>query len=275
MSNLQLQDTAKLQDDSSLNNHRRHGTFHDGHVVAKIHGTDITAFEKWNKVILDGSMFTASKHFDIIPPVNLPTYNTALNLENIIPLSPKQQLDSLVYLFCVGTSGCGSENSQVYDVDYSKWIAPEDLVPFRYQLADNDLGSALRDKYFGRKVIDSANRIAYYFKAFDLAPTFKCQYTDGTPVDENAYISDVSVNIETYVELKMSITKDDCRDFFIANQGINAAKINTISLCTAYPLEYNGHIYYQGIRPLTRLNFPNESLIDLTKGIDITYDIFY
>lgn len=47
MSNLQLQDTAKLQDDSSLNNHRRHGTFHDGHVVAKIHGTDITAFEKW------------------------------------------------------------------------------------------------------------------------------------------------------------------------------------------------------------------------------------
>ena len=80
MSNLQLQDTAKLKDDSSLNNHRRHGTFHDGHVVAKIHGTDITTFEKWNKVILDGSMFTASKHFDITPPVNLPTYNTALNL---------------------------------------------------------------------------------------------------------------------------------------------------------------------------------------------------
>ena len=69
----------------------------------------------------------------------------------------------------------------------------------------------------------------------------------------------------------MPITKDDCRDFFISNQGINASKINTISLCTAFPTVSNGNVYYQGIRPLTRLNFPNESLIDLTKGIQNIY----
>lgn len=247
-----------------------------GVVSAYIAGTNIPLFEKRsNKVICDGSMFTASKHFDIMPPVNLPTYNTALNLEAIIPLSSREQLDSLVCLFCVGTSGCGPEASQVFDVDYTKWIAPEDLVPLRYQLMDNDLTDADREKYFGRKEVPAMNRIAYYFKAFDLDPVFKAQYIDGTPIDENLYISDNTIDVEVFIELKMSITKRDCRDYFYAHSGINDAKVNTISLCTAYPKDYNGHVYYQNIRPLTRLNFSNESLIDQTKGIDIIYDLFY
>lgn len=270
---MHIDDGMRINDECSLGAAKKVGP--RGRVRVFEQGTGKLLLEKWNKVIIDGSMYTASKHFDIIPPVSLPTYNTALNLENIVPLSPKEQLDTLVCLFCVGTSGCGPENSQVYDVDYSKWISPDELVPFRYQLADNDLADSLREKYFGRKEIPSANRVAYYFKGFELQPSFKCQYVDGTPVDENVYVSDNSIDIETYVELKMSITKEDCRDFFIARQGINDAKINTISLCVAYPMDYNGHTYYQGIRPLTRLNFPNESLIDLTKGIDIIYDLFY
>ena len=101
------------------------------------------------------------------------------------------------------------------------------------------------------------------------------QYIDGTPVDGNVYISDNAMDVETYVELNLTVTKDDCREFFEATTGINDAKINTISLLTAVPKEMNGYTYYQGIRPLTKLNFPNESLIDLTKGIDITYHIYY
>ena len=101
------------------------------------------------------------------------------------------------------------------------------------------------------------------------------QYTDGTPIDENIFISDNKMDVETYVELKLTITKEDCREYFDATTGISDAKINTISLLTAVPKEMNGYTYYQGIRPLTKLNFPNESLIDLTKGIDITYHIYY
>ena len=247
-----------------------------GVVSAYVHGTNIPLFEKReNKVIVDGSMFTAMKFFDILPPVNLPTYNTALNLENIVPLTSQEQLDSLVCLFCVGTSGCGPEASQVYDVDYTKWIKPDDMVPLRYQLADNDLSDDDRELYFGRKEIPAMNRIAYYFKAFDIDPIFKAQFIDGTPIDEHLYDSDNVIDVEVFVEMKMSITKRDCRDFFIAHSGINDAKVNTISLCVAYPKEYNGHIYYQGIRALTKLNFPNESLIDQTKGIDIIYDLFF
>ena len=247
-----------------------------GVVSAYVHGTNIPLFEKReNKVIVDGSMFTAMKFFDILPPVNLPTYNTALNLENIVPITSQEQLDSLVCLFCVGTSGCGPEASQVYDVDYTKWIKPEDMVPLRYQLADDDLSDDDRELYFGRKEITAMNRIAYYFKAFDIDPIFKAQFIDGTPIDEHLYDSDNVIDVEVFVEMKMSITKRDCRDYFIAHSGINDAKVNTISLCVGYPKEYNGHVYYQGLRPLTKLNFPNESLIDQTKGIDIIYDLFF
>ena len=73
----------------------------------------------------------------------------------------------------------------------------------------------------------------------------------------------------------MKITKDDFRDYFIATTGINDARINSISLLTAWYKDIDTYRYYQDIRPLTRLNIPNESLIDLRKGIDIDYSLFF
>ena len=131
-----------------------------------------------------------------------------------------------------GIDGCGNEASQVFDVDPSKWIDRDHLIPFRYQNINNDLGDELRDKYFGKKT--SNDKIAYYFKSFDAQPVFKQQYTDGTPIKSNLYDVERRDEIESYVELKMSISKDDMRDYFISNVGIKQAKINSISLCTAW-----------------------------------------
>lgn len=247
-----------------------------GVVSAYVKGTGVPLFERReNKVLVDGSMFTAMKHFNMLPVVNLKDYNTSLGLENVDPLTASEQLNSTVLLFCVGTSGCGPEQSQKYDVNYTKWIKPEDLVPFRFPLKDNDLNDKQRDIYFGRKEVAALNRIAYYFKGFDTTPVMYAQYVDGTPIDENIYISENTNEVEVFVSMKMSITKEDCREFFTATSGINDAKISTISLLTAYAKTYNGHTYYQGVRPLTRLNFSSEPLSDLTKGIDITYDLYY
>lgn len=248
-----------------------------GHVVAYVHGTNIPLFEKDNKIIVSGSTFTAMKHFKGISiPVKTQTYNAALGLDNIVSITDtEERIDQYVYLFALGTSGCGPENSQVYDVDYTKWITAEELVPFKYQLTANDLSADMREKYFGRKAIPAADRIAYYFKAFDIDPVYKQQYIDGTPIDENVYISDNDLDVQSYVEIKMSITNKDCRDYFLATSGINDARVNTISLLTAIPKEVNGYTYYQNIRPLTRLNFPNISLIDEDTAVDIIYQIFY
>lgn len=249
-----------------------------GRCMAYVHGTDIPLWEKAheNKVIVPGSAFTAAKHFaGINVPVKTPTYNTSLGLDEIVSVTDAEERQSFVYLWAVGIGGCGPEDSQVYDVDYTKWIAPSDLIPFRYEIANHDLSSEKRGVYFGRKDLPENDRIAYYFKAFDSAPVFKQQYVDGTPIDENIYISDNTLDVESYVELKMSVLRSDCRDYFIYTTGINDARINSISLLTAFPKTINGYTYYQNIRPLTKLNFPNESLIDLTKAIDFVYQIFY
>ena len=259
---------------------------HHNNDTVNVQRTDITIknsdtgeviYEKLhNKVIVSGSAFTAAKHFNITPSVFTPSYNTILGLDQSVnePFTgPGIRREEQVYLFAVGTDGCGEQASQVYDVNYSKWIAPESLVPFRYQLDSNDLGLYLRDKYFGRRIM--GNRIAYYFKAFESAPEFKQQYIDGTPIDENVFTSARVDEIESYVELNLKITKEDCRDFFRATTGINDAKVNTISLLTAWKKTIDGVVYFQDIRPLTKLNFPNEALIDDSKGLDIIYHIYY
>ena len=248
-----------------------------GHAKFYIHGTDIPIFEEDNKVIVPGSAFTVMKHFkDISIPVKTPTYNNALGLDHITSITDSEErLNSYVYLFAVGIGGCGPENSQKYDVDYTKWIDTSDLIPFKYQLTANDLSDDMREVYFGRKAIPAADRIAYYFKAFDAAPVFKQQYIDGTPIDDNIYISDNDMDVESFVEIKMSVTNRDCRDYFLATTGINDARVNTVSLLTAVPKVIEGYTYYQNIRPLTKLNFNNISLIDETLAIDIIYQIFY
>lgn len=254
----------------------RPSMFQHGHVIIKDSETHETLYESDNKVTVAGSAFTAAKHWNIKPAVLTPTYNEVLGLEN----SYKEPFDGdgirkeeSIFLFCVGVGGAGEQASQVYDVDPTKWIQPEELVPFRYQLNTNDIPTYLKDKYHGRKVI--GDRIAYYFKSFESEPVFKQQYVDGVPIDENIYTTNRKEEVESYVEILLQITKEDCRDFYSATTGINDAKINTISLCTAWKKEVDGKICYQDIRPLTKYNFPTELLIDTTKGIDIIYHIYY
>lgn len=237
-----------------------------------VEGTDELIWEGSNKVILPGAGFIARGLFDLSNKEITPSYNTALGLDNTLYVDPLST--ERTYLFCVGTDGCGTENSQVYTENYAKWIMPTSLVPFQYRALAKDLSNTERTSlYFGRKTL--SNYYAYYFKAFESNPVFVQQYTDGTPIDGTVYTTTNSTPVETYVETRLKITKDDCRDYFIATTGINDAKVNTISLCTAWYKNIGGFNYYQNIRPVTKLNFPNEPLIDLLKGIDIVYQVYF
>ena len=239
-----------------------------------------------NKVIISGSGLIARKLFDIPNPNNskdpeiTPTYNTRLNI--LTPTGAQTHTldwktnatisDPKVLLFCVGRDGCGTENSQVFPVSYTKWIGVDSIIPFRYPLLTNDLNSDLRQKYFGRVI--SGNHVAYYFKRFSEEPRLVQRYIDGTAIDSSVYESDKTDSAETYVEMILKITKEDLRDYFKATTGIDTALINTVSLCYAWPIEINGELYFNDIRPITKLNFPNEPMIDLAKGIDIIYHVY-
>lgn len=233
-------------------------------------------YEGHNKVIVSGSAFSAQKHFNITAPIKTPNYNTTLGLENIDSTafsSPGIRREEQVFLFALGTDGCGAEQHQVYDVDTTKWIAPDALVPFRQVAIGSDIPDASRSVYFGRKV--TATHAIYYFKAFEATPTFTQRYLDGTPITSNIYTDTKNMGIESFVELDLRIAKEDCREYFVINSNINGAKVNSISLLTAWPKNYTNKTYYQDIRPFTKINFPSEALINATKNIKIIYDIFY
>ena len=223
MRELNIAEFSHFNDKTNVTTATHRGT----DVKVYVGGTDILLYRGTNKIILPGAEFTATQHFDIPRQYITPSYNTELSLENSVfetPSTPEK-----VYLFCVGTDGCGRENSQVYEVNYGKWCAPEYLVPFRYPLITEDITEAKKEIYHG----------------------------------------------ETFVEINLKITEEECREYFINTVGINEARINTISLCTAWKKEINGKEYYQDIRPLTKYNMPNEQLIELSKGLDIVYQIYY
>lgn len=267
--------TERNHNKDNIDIHKNSTAYNRGVVDIINETTNEIIFKARNKVILPGAAFTARKHFAIPDEEITPSYNDALALDNTVHEPPASEDLEKVYLFSVGVDGGGYEPSQVYPVNYGKWCKPGDLVPFRYQPITSDLPDELKDSYFGKKTYDAQNRIAYYFKAFDIEPTFHQQYIDGTPIDANIYDSEKEDEIETYVELVLKITKEDCREFFNVTTGPNSARINCIQLLTGWAKTIDGVKYYQDIRPLTKLHFPLESLIDITKSIKIIYHLYY
>ena len=86
-----------------------------GVVTFRNHETGEIIWKGHNKVILPGAEFLALSLFDLPDTVITPSYNTILNLENTVYSIPTAT--NKTFLFCVGTDGCGTENSQVFDVD--------------------------------------------------------------------------------------------------------------------------------------------------------------
>lgn len=241
-------------------------------VVVAYTDTGEVLFTKSNKITLAGAGFLARSLFDLNDQEVTPSYNNKLNLDNTINTTTYTS-NNRAYLFCVGTDGCGTIDSEVYTEDYKHWIAPADLVPFQYVSKSSDLTASQRSIYFGRKTL--TGYYAYYFKAFDNTPTLTQQLSDGSTIDNTIYDNTTSLQAQTVVSMQMSITSSDCRDYFIATTGISDARINALSLCTAWYKTIDDYSYYQDIRPCTRLNFPNESLIDLNKGLTITYSMYF
>lgn len=251
-------------------------------VIARIPGTDKVLWETENKVLAAGSAYVASNHFDFgqnpVPAPVTPSYNKALGLdnsepENAVPSSPRK-----IYLFCMGTDGCGETSAQQYEVDYSKWLKPADMVPFRY--VQTELTIDERKKYFGKATeYDGSGAptgyYKYYFKTFEIDPVWKQEYIDGSPLSKDMYDDEVTKTpIQSFVELKLMITAKDAREWF-RGKDIRNGYVNTISLLQGWYTEVGNIRYYQDVHPVTKLNFPTEYLIDPSKGLDITYDIFY
>ena len=243
---------------------------------------------------------------------NTPTYDTALNLiegadngtypsisikdsNGVVLGSYEDETQRQVIGFCLGQGGAGLDISDVFEPKYCSWITPDNMVPFRFPVQSVD--NIDEDVYKGKCEIKLEDQIrnAYYFKTFSNTPECVQNYTSaiGTFSDrisaESVYKNIASADKgQTYVELHLKITKDDCREYFIATKGLENAKINQLSLVTAWTksvnvTKYNNNSqmvegeyeYLQDIRPFSIINFPNEILSDLDKSISCIYTLYF
>ncbi len=229
--------------------------------------------ELHNKVVISGSVATASSLFVIDPPVELPTYNEVLNLENSVHTTPANK--PLICLFGVGDDGCGTLDSDVYVPHYVDRIAPNKLYPFRYiEAGGTDISSTEREIYFGRKV-DESNNIYYYFKEFNNQPQLYLRYTDGTEISPATMYNIITTQeAECYVQLDLTINRLDFREYF-EKIGWDKARISSLSLLYAWYTEEGGYKWYQDIIPFTKLNFSFEKLVDSSKSLAFEYALFF
>lgn len=269
-----------------------------------------------NKTVIAGSAITAMKLFDLDRNVldNTPTYETMLGgLDNgatgttypttVIKDSSGNTVGTIqdetqrkIIGFCVGQGGSGLDISDVFNVKYCDCISADNIIPFRYPLANaDDVDETI---YKGKKSItlsDGQNRVAYYFKAFSNTPNLVQNYVSsiGSFSDSvnpsTVYTNTTSADkAQSYVELHLKITKDDCREFFITHKGLENAKINQISLVSAWEksvsvtkLDKAGNLktktyqYFQDIRPFSLINISNEIISDPSKSISILYTLYF
>ena len=245
-------------------------------IILKDHDTGEVLDELHNKILISAAQMTACKQFGIDPVVDFPTYNEEFGLENSVDYETVQpKNDPIICLFGVGKGGCGTVANDVFPVRYTERIEPKDLIPFRYTDPEHDLNDSLREQYFGR-YIDEDGMIRYMFKTFDTEPQLHLRYLDGTQITRDVYNIDSSQAAECYVETRLRINRIDFRDYFERVTGWEEAVINSISLLYAwYDDTIDKYIWFQQILPFSKLNIPNEWLVDLSKAIDIIYQVYY
>lgn len=266
--------------------------YYDTQIIIRDETTKEVLFKGKNKVVLSGGDIVARKLFDISSSTVIPTYNSELSLNDgsgnatagytfpntVFSGTAAKQNDPKILLFCIGTDGCGTSGSQIYTVDYNSRIKPESLVPFRFIASGSSLDPAdLADTtYFGSKSVTVGTKTftAYYFKTFEAAPEYHAEFSDGTAITSNVYSSQ-NTDVDCYVQLTLKITKEEIREYFKATSGDDQCRFNTISLCAAYPARKSNHNYMLDIRPITKLNISNEYMIDVTKGVEIIYQIYF
>lgn len=271
-----------LNEFNTAHDKEQHKVFHSNphtEIILRNPDTGEILFKGSNRVIGAGGDMVARKIFDVEDATQvIPTYNTELGIPDPGEEDPGATYDTRatalspkVLAFMCGTDGCGTEGSQIYAVDYNSRIAPEAVIPFRYPLASNDLSDEERELYLGRK--EDGDYIAYYFKRFSSEPELFEQYLDGTAIESDVYQTEQEY--EVFVETKLMITKEDLREYFIATVGIEEARVNTVSLLYGYFRQVDGKLFLLDCRPMTKLNFSNEYMIDVTKSIEIIYHTYF
>jgi hypothetical protein len=232
-------------------------------------------FTNKNMVILSGALFILSKMFNLNYPILPSTINTDLGVNGTETATGVTGIrrEDIVSGFNIGIGGSTLTFGQVTPVQYrDKNVST--MIPFRFVPTAADLVIADQAKYALKRT--EGLYYAYYIKKFESTPTLKCEFEDGTNVAANVHTLTDERIINTYVEILMKVSKDDCREYFEnLNGNISQCLINSIGLVHGYYEDIGGGILdLKGIRNITKFNTNNEALDNYEKEINIVYKVF-
>jgi hypothetical protein len=284
MSELILNDGIHTKDEKKIasSKKKKSGSYYHTEVEFKNELGEVL-FKKSNIILVNGRRFTLEKLFNVTP-----ASGESITLNQLFQINENQptlngsgpRREKAVCLFGVGRGGSNLTFGSVINPaarEYNLY----DMVPLRYVDANNDLTPDEQAKYYLR--VPTGNYVAYYLKKFEVEPVivmkigdqdYVPQLSDNTPTDPNSMST--PDDVDCYVELQLKISADDVREYFIATEGLEQARINELSLYSGYQPANNDGVWvdFLDIEGFSKLTFNNEPLDDETKELNIIYRIY-
>ena len=251
--------------------------------------------ESENTVVLGGKLYMLEKIFGINANTKVEFLNDFLfdsndgnfPAANLAKLSTYAS-DHRICLFNVGIGGCGSSYTDISNIRVQDRIVPG-MIPFR--VTPTMLTGEEANKYgFVRQVTtDDGVFYEYYLKRFDKEPSIYALWkdtadgSDGTIVGGDAYNDMRTEQIEVFVEIVLTISSTDLREYFSVYSGLSEnirpehARFNTLGLCSGAPVStsFKGTTIteYNQVLQETILTFGNE-LLHMDKDLKYIYRLY-
>ena len=200
---------------------------------------------------------------------------------------------NFVQLFGIGITGTAENDTTIHTVDYREnsidvnrvttdgLTLTGTMIPFRY--TTDSLTSSEKLQYFGQRIDSATGETGYYLKRFESDPVIKHIWKTGEETDNETLVSSSDIwantsgvnSVSSFTEFVLQISKDDVREWFIANGQEDRARINTIALFTGeYVKRSDGNIGdYRDVRMFSKLNIPVENL-SLSKDLNLVYRVY-
>ena len=225
----------------------------------------------------------------IIPDLNSSdVYQLGVDPSNYSMMNSDISENHFVQGFMIGNGGSGEDSISTKNTDYT-FTKLRNPIPF--QQTQTSLSSDISGKYLGMlRTGASSFSKSYYIKKFDDIPHIyhswwsegqKWDYVD--PVSQNDLGPD-AVNgvgktnrVETYCEVKMSLSEDDCISYFNHEGSTQTATVNELGL-VAFDAVYGTRsiieqLYVKKIKEFINIVYDNKRTISDEEVIALATDI--
>lgn len=238
-------------------------------------GRDILRPVSENTVVVGGAIL-ALEHLANVNAAYVPgTLNSILDINpDVTDTSGKRPT---FCLFSLGVGGATLDFGSITSKDIKSRNIPE-IVPMR---TGTSLTGVDADKYYMKKLNDAGDAYYWYAKEFATTPIIETYWkdspdeeADGTQITGEIYDSDRTEEIETFVQLKLSLNIHDVREYFESIGNLDFARYNTLGIYTGNKIVLpDGTTDYVNVRLFAYTNFNNRDLSQKTEA-EYTYRIY-